>query len=301
MSTTNVLTLEHLKKFNNGLYWIKKELGQEAPPVAIITGSSGPLELKDYFNSKTLIERDLSQGTFTLPRVEGHLPCIYKGEIENTLSVWVPGRTHFNEHGDAHDTVMMVRVLAQWGCRKFIITNLSGALDLGRHPVGSVCLVSDHIPFKGCNPLMGNPEILKQISGSSHRHLGMVDVYSKRIRSEVLSLKEIGNDESGLYPDIRLDAVYGMNCGPEFEGLAEKRDAIAKGILDLFGMSTVPEVQALAQMRTEMPDIEICALSMVSNEVAAFSLSHEQNLKAIKKESPKFARLIADLVPRLVA
>ncbi len=312
MSTTNVLTLEHLEKFNKALRWIshpKEGFGKKAPLVAIITGSSGPRELKRYFDKGTYIEQELSQDLFTLPKSEGHLPHICKGKIKGVPVVWVPGRTHFNEHGDVHDTVMMARLLAMWGCRKFIITNLSGALYVSRHPIGSVCVLSDHIPLEGCSPLMGNIEILKEMSGSSVRHIGMVETYSKKIEEKILDLEEASLNLATIkrkrspypYPLIRFDVVYKMNSGPQFETVAQKQEAIRIGVAHLFGMSTVPEVETLAQMKTKMPDIEICALSMVSNEVAAASLSHEQNLKAIKKESPKFARLIADLVPKLVA
>jgi len=275
--------------------YLKKNFSDiSTPKIAIETGSSGPHKLLDYMDN--VREIGLPEDLFPLPKIHGHLPVIRLGYIRGVLVVWVPGRNHFNEHGNASLTVFMVRVLALWGCEKFIITNLSGTIKPDTHPVGSVVSINGHIPCEPCNPLAGDPDIMKEIAGpKSVRHHGMNDSYSERLIEMAMDLSL---ENSEIYPPL-LRGVYRMLVGPHFENEYQKLDSLKTSVVDLFGMSTVPQVEALTHMRTGRPGIEILALSVVSNIVAGDDLSHESNLHALTSIEGRFARLIADLIPRI--
>lgn len=290
-----MLTLEHFNNITGGAEWLTSNFGK-APELAIITGSSGPHELRDHFTNAEEVELE---GHFPLPTVEGHFQHIIYGELRGKPAIWFPGRTHLNEHGDVHKAVMTSRTLGWWGCSQFITTNLVGSLD-EKFPVGSIVVVEDHLSlFSGSYPLIGNADILDRIGGvGSSLHVDMSQPYSRRMIDLV---KQID-------PRVQ-EVVLAMRPGREFETRADVRALRMLGA-NTVGMSTIPDVIALNHMagakeRKEAGEkigrkgIEICVLSQISNVAGAHGLSHKDNLLIAKKGGPAFAKLIADLAGKL--
>lgn len=281
-----MLTTEHFTDIVEGAKWLEANFGK-APKIAIITGSSGPHELKDLIDDAR--EREL-ESCFPLPTVEGHYGHVICGKLSGEPVILFPGRTHLNEHGDVHIAVMVSRTLAWWGCEYFIITNLVGSLD-SKFPVGSIVVVKDHLSlFSDSHPLVGNANILTRIGGEdSGLHVDMGQPYSPRM---INLLKEID-------PTLQ-EVVSSMRPGREFETAADVRALKILGA-DTVGMSTIPDVIALNHMASAKDrHIEVCVLSQISNVAGVQGLSHQENLAKAKENGPKFARLIADLVPKLV-
>ncbi len=290
-----MLTLEHFNNITGGAKWLANKFGK-APELAIITGSSGPHDLRDQFTHVKEVELE---DHFPLPTVDGHFHHVIYGELAGKSAIWFPGRTHLNEHGDIHKTVTTSRTLAWWGCSQFISTNLVGSLD-EKFPVGSIVVVEDHLSlFSDSYPLMGNADILERIGGvGSSLHVDMSQPYSRRMIDLV---KQID-------PRIQ-EVVLAMRPGREFETRADVRALRMLGA-NTVGMSTIPDVTALNHMagaeerkdagaKKDRNGIEICVLSQVSNVAGAHGLSHKDNLLKAKEGGPAFAKLIADLVERL--
>jgi purine-nucleoside phosphorylase len=145
-------------------------------------------------------------------------------------------------------------------------------------------LVSDHINFMGDNPLRalhvpdlgdGFPD-LTQAYGASLRALAHGCAARLHLKLE--------------------EGVYLAVSGPQYETPAEIR-MFAKLGADAIGMSTVPEVIALAQMRCS-----VLAVSVITNLAAGISpspLSHLEVLATAATAAQSLGRLILEITSRL--
>lgn len=274
------------------------------PELAIITGSAGPLELKNIIKRARVYPiPEVIPG----PKIEGHSPQMMIGYIDDVSVIWVMGRAHMNEQelGDNYSDVTMVRVLASLGIKNYVISSMVGSLHVNIGP-GQVCLVKDHISsFVPC-PLRGNPKLIGALSSSKGLHISGGNLYTPDCRERLRKMMEGENDEH-KYPTVfGEDVVYTMIGGPQFETPSE---GILHGNLgsNVQGMSVVREVSAIKHM---IPDASIITMCMVSNMVfTGFgtqdgngittldpSVSHENNLRAVKEEDVRFAKLIYDYV-----
>lgn len=279
------LTQAHVDKVMLGVQWLQSTFG-DAPRIAIVTGSSGPT---DFEGLGTFKEFPLPPNIFPQPEAKGHGKVIRLGEFNrlDTKVIHVPGRIHFNECGDAHEVVQMVRTLGLWGCEQFVITNLAGTVGNSRTLVpGAVGIINDHLDlFTHCNPMIGPPALFAKLGPT--KYFGMTGAYSVRLHKIARSMaKESTFQRPNLYPVMGL-ASYAMVPGSHFETFAAKR-VLWNAEINLAGMSTVPEAIALQHMGKE-----VAAFSLISNEVAGGNLSHEANLKAVEAVIPRFARFIA--------
>ena len=299
---------EHLMSIKDGAYNIKKLLPngwhEFLPEVAIITGSAGPLELKNLIKISRVHP---IPGNIPGPKIEGHSPQMMFGHIDDVRVIWIMGRAHMNEQelSDNYSDVTMVRVLASLGIKNYVISSMVGSLHTDRKP-GQVCLVKDHISsFVPC-PLRGNPKLIGNLSPSNNLHISGENLYSTDCRER---LREMigGENDKQRYPAVfDEDVVYTMIGGPQFETPSE---GILHGNLgsNIQGMSVVREVSAIKHM---IPDANIITMCMVSNMVFTgfgsqdgngittlnSSVSHENNLRAVREEDGRFAKLIHDYV-----
>lgn len=308
---------EHILAVKAGKTHMKelyRSLFLDPPEVAIITGSAGPLKLKNLLTNAQVfsIPKEIPG-----PKIEGHEPKMMIGLIKNerfnVSFIWIMGRAHMNEQElhDNYSDVTMVRVLASLGIKNYVISSMVGSLDVNLRP-GHVCLVKDHIGSFVPNPLAGNPEYLRELSSHDSLHIPGDNLYDPGCRERLLKMVEETDGENMrgdecLYPEISdEEVVYTMIRGPQFETPSE---AMLYGNLgsNVQGMSVVREVCAIKHI---VPTANIITMCMVSNMVMAShgsldengitthdpSVSHKNNLRAVKAEDERFAQLIYDYV-----
>lgn len=310
---------EHILAVKAGKTHIKdihRSLFLDPPEVAIITGSAGPLELKNLLTNAQVfsIPREIPG-----PKIEGHEPKMMIGLIENkrfnVSFIWIMGRAHMNEQElhDNYSDVTMVRVLASLGIKNYVISSMVGSLDVNLKP-GHVCLVKDHIGSFVPNPLAGNPEYLRELSSHDRLHIPGDNLYDPGCRERLIKMVQEEEDRvrdikgaKSKYPFVRDgDTTYTMIRGPQFETPSE---AMLYGNLgsNVQGMSVVREVCAIKHI---VPTANIITMCMVSNMVLTShgsldengiathnpGVSHENNLRAVKAEDKRFAQLIYDYV-----
>jgi purine-nucleoside phosphorylase len=204
------------------------------------------------------------------PTVKGHLGQFVLGQIEKTKIIFAQGRVHLYEGHTARDVTSIVRVLAEAGIKKVIVTNAAGALNPKFRP-GDWMIITDHINLTGTSPLVGTANFID-----------MTEVYSSRLQEKFReAAKEIG---------ISLrEGVYAGGVGPQYETPAEVRMLQNLGA-DAVGMSTVLEV-----IQARALGLEVAGFSCLTNLGAGLSkekLSHQEVLEVGKKAAANFARLI---------
>ncbi len=210
------------------------------------------------------------------PSVPGHAGRFVMGNVGNTKVIFAQGRVHLYEGHSAHDVTAGVRVLAETGIKRLIVTNAAGAANPNFKP-GEWMMITDHINLTGTTPLLGS------VSASPARtFMDMTEAYSKRLQE---TFRKAANKI-----DLSLrEGVYAALLGPQYETPAEVR-MLQKLGADAVGMSTVLEViqaRALA--------LEVAGFSCITNLAAGISkdhLSHQEVLETGKQASAKFARLL---------
>jgi len=260
--------------------FLQKEIGPP-PPVAAVLGS-GLSAAGDSWQKIGIISYSRIAG-FRKPGVAGHPGALWMVRNGDTCFVALAGRCHHYEGFSLPEIVFPVRVLASWGVTRFILTNAAGAIRPGLQP-GSFMLISDHINLMGDNPLRALP-----VTGLGDTFPDLTQVYSA-------SLREIARDCAESIGLELQEGVYVAVTGPNFETPAEIR-MFGKLGADAVGMSTVPEVIALAQMRCQ-----VLAISLLTNPAAGTTsepVSHEEVLSAGTRAAEKLGRLIVAIAAKI--
>jgi purine-nucleoside phosphorylase len=204
------------------------------------------------------------------PSVAGHAGQFALGKIDNVRVIFAQGRVHLYEGHSARQITAGVRVLANCGVKKLILTNAAGVLNPEFAP-GEWMMITDHINLTGTSPLVGAPQFVD-----------LTEVYSSALRKRFA--------EAARKIDIVLrEGVYASVIGPQYETPAEVRMLQRMGA-DAVGMSTVLEaIQARAL------EMEVGAFSCLTNFAAGVTragLSHAEVLDVGKKAAQTFAQLL---------
>lgn len=190
------------------------------------------------------------------------------------------GRVHYYEGYTMGEVTFPIRVMRQLGADSLLVTNASGAVNLGFEP-GSIVAIKDHINFMGTNPLIGVNN-----DDWGVRFPDMTRAYDP----EYLDIVK----RAAALEDIALrEGVYMAFSGPSFETPAEIRMARAMGA-DVVGMSTVPEVITANHM-----EMKVLGLSCASNFAAGITsdrLTHQEVLDTMSKTEERLSRLIVRFV-----
>ncbi len=268
--------------------WLENKIG-EAVDIVVFTGSSGPVALVDFFEGE-FIEKKLPK-IFPQPSIVGHSPILRVGMIGKLRVAVFSGRAHRNEDAeDIYRTSIVTRAIALWGVKTLIMTNASGALD-PRYKVGDVIVVDDHITlFAGMNSLVGDPKV---IGVFGERFLDTTNVYDKRLRRIA---RRAGKKVKGIR--VCKNGTYVMVPGPRFETPAEVR--MLKKFAHAAGMSSVHEAEAAHQAK-----VRVLLLSMITNptfgkrQKKGKLISHEENLRQVKKRDRPFAKLLVRTIKEI--
>ncbi|HJN76983.1 MAG TPA: purine-nucleoside phosphorylase [Myxococcota bacterium] len=256
---------------------IQSSLG-EAPATAIVLGSGlGGLV------AKARNRRSVPYAEVGLPEtsVEGHVGRLVTGRLGGVPVAFLSGRVHVYEGRPMEEVVLAVRALATWGVQRVVLTSAAGAVDPSLQP-GDILLVEDHINLMGHNPLVGSGDAL------GPRFPDLSRAYDPELRASALALAE------ALGMKLHR-GVLGAMLGPSYETPAEVRMLGMLGAHTV-GMSTVPEVIALAQM-----GVPVVAFNMVSNLAAGLSegpLDHHEVTVAADAAGGDLGRLVRALVER---
>ena len=251
------------------------------PDVTIVLGSGlGPLA--DAVENPQVIPYEEIPG-WPRSTAIGHAGKLVFGQMSGRNVAVMSGRAHLYEGHGIDRVVLGVRVLAQLGGRKVILTNAAGGINLSYHR-GALVLIGDHINLQGTNPLIGPNE-----DSLGPRFPDMTFAYSRRLRELA--------EEKLLHLGIPVHhGVYAALTGPTYETPAEIRYLRIIGA-DLVGMSTVPEAIALNHMGAEVLGIS-CVTNMAAG-VTNMKIHHDEVLETGIQVRERFIQLIQAILPGL--
>ena len=217
--------------------------------------------------------------------VAGHKGQLIIGRAGSMPVVALSGRMHFYEGHEMSEVILLARVIGRLGIRKLIVTNAAGGVNTA-YKAGDLMLISDHINLMGLNPLRGpNAEEL------GVRFPDMSDAYSHELRTIAKAVAA----EQGI--EVR-EGVYLALSGPSYETPAEIRMLRTMGA-DAVGMSTVPEVIAMAHM-----GIPVLGISCITNMAAGIlpqKLTHAEVMETTNRVKETFTALVLGVLQKMAA
>lgn len=248
------------------------------PETAIILGS-GLGGIADNLQNKLIIKYEEIEG-FPKSTVAGHNGQFVIGRIEDKEVLCMQGRFHLYEGHNPKVIAEVIQALKHIGIKELIVTNAAGSLNPDFHP-GEIMLITDHINFSGCNPLLGAND-----DKIGPRFFDMSNAYDKDLQKKARNIAQKNN--------IKLnEGTYLMVLGPNFETAAEIRAFRILGA-DAVGMSTVPEV--LAAVHCGIKILAISALTNFGTGIQTTPLSHEETLSGAAKASGCLTDLIINYI-----
>jgi purine-nucleoside phosphorylase len=213
----------------------------------------------------------------------GHVGRLLLGRLEGVPVAMLQGRLHIYEGNDPGLVVQPILLMGRLGAKIVVLTNAAGGVDPSYGP-GTLMIISDHLNLTGRTPLLG-----PNADEIGPRFTDLTDVWSPRLRERLRAAfvaEAIGYREG----------VYAALLGPTFETPAEVRMLRTLGA-DAVGMST-----ALEAIAARWAGIEVCGVSLVSNQGAGYSgqpLTHEEVLESGAVAGPRLARVIRRFVAGL--
>lgn len=255
---------------------IELETGNEPYSAAIILGS-GFANVIDQFD--ILSEFPYSRYTcFPAGTVAGHGGILYAARCHGERILLFGGRFHLYQGLTSFEAAVPVRVAAELGCCKVILTCAVGGLRDDLSP-GDLLWIEDHINLQGDSPLRGLGDA---------GFLDLSRLYGNHHFPEAKSLAA----EHGF--ELRRGILAAVP-GPNYETPAEVRMLRSLGA-DVVSMSTVPEaIQAC------FCGMEVVGLALVANPGAGLvdsPLDHSLVMKTVGSASVVTGRYLPDLLAR---
>lgn len=212
--------------------------------------------------------------------VSGHTGRLIAGEWHGKRVLFLQGRGHFYENGDARAMAKPLRILSQLHCKRLVLTAACGSLREDLAPA-SLMMVNDHINLNGPNPLIG--------ARGDERFVSMVNAYDPRLRKAL--------QQAAKRCEVSLgEGVYMWFSGPSFETPAEIHMARLLGA-DAVGMSVVPEVILARSL-----GLRVAAIGMMTNYAAGLfggAPTHEETQRVGRDGSANLHRLLEAFVKEL--
>jgi purine-nucleoside phosphorylase len=215
--------------------------------------------------------------------VLGHQGKMILGRAGKVPVVLLSGRMHFYEGYEMPEVMHLARVIGRLGIKKLIVTNAAGGINTSFKP-GDLMLITDHINLSGVNPLRG-----PNLEELGVRFPDLSEAYPE-------SLRKIGR-EVGKEIGIKVEeGVYLFLSGPTYETPAEIRAFRALGA-DAVGMSTVPEVIALAHMG--IPSVGISCITNMAAGILKQKLLHQEVMDTTARVQKEFTALVLGILQRI--
>lgn len=257
---------------------IKEKIGGRIPDLAVILGS-GLGGFADQIKNPITIPYDEIAG-FPRSTVPGHEGKLIFGEMSGKNILCMQGRVHLYEGNSPKKIALILRAFKNLGIGTVIITNASGSLR-ENVPPGSLVLITDHINFSFCSPLVGEND-----DNVGPRFLDMTEAYPKKLRDKM--------HEAARKEDIDLkEGTYMMVMGPTFETPAEIKAFRTLGA-EVIGMSTVPEV--ISAVHCGMEVVTVATITNFGAGMQAVKLSHKETVAQANLAGAKLQRLIAAFI-----
>lgn len=261
------------------LTFINQHLSQP-PEIAIILGS-GLGGLADELREPIVINcRDIPH--YPVPRVAGHAGVWISGKLGDLPILALKGRVHTYEGYSARQVTYPIRLLAELGVPRLVITNAAGGINPKFQP-GDLMVINDQINFLLDSPLIGDR------SPAEKRFIDLFGAYDPLYVRNALA--------TGRSLQLPLQCGV-LICfrGPTYETAAEIRMARVLGA-DATTMSTIPEV--IAARQAQMRVLGISCITNMATGIAPQKLSHEEVTATADRIQDQFIRLMKAILSQL--
>jgi purine-nucleoside phosphorylase len=219
-------------------------------------------------------------------KVPGHRGRLALGEWSGVPALVFLGRLHLYEGHPWEVVTGTVRVAAELGVERLLLTNAAGGIHPSLGP-GSLMALRGHIKLLGAN---GWRDLALERGRDGRRSRPEARApecpYSPRL------LEVMQRHEAAAGREM-LAGVYAALTGPNYETPAEIRALAACGA-DAVGMSTAVEAEAAAAL-----GLEVAAASCVTNRAAGLTaapLDHAEVLANAKLTAARLADVITAAV-----
>lgn len=271
--------MTQLEQVKAAVKFLNKKTKNFKPEILLITGSGMAGSIPELENKIVVPYNTIPN--FLKSTIQGHPGNLIFGTYKGKKMVIMHGRFHYYEGYDMKDLALSIRTAAFLGVKTMLVSAAVGSLNT-KLPVGSLCVLKDHINFMANNPLIGNYD-----SAFGERFIDLTCAYDKDLRTKTLKLAKKLKIKAG-------EGVYFSVTGPNFETPAEIKAFKILGA-DVVGMSTVPEVICARQL-----GLKVCGLTWIVNMACGISktpLSHEETIRESKKIEGSFKRVLEHLIP----
>lgn len=271
--------MDYMQRIRTAAEAVEKAIGKAE--IAVILGSG----LGDFGNelaeAKEISYADIPG--FPLSTVQGHAGKLISGKLNGKQVMMMSGRFHSYEGHSMQDVTLPIRVMAQLGVKKLIVTNAAGGVNTN-FSAGCLMMITDYINLSGKNPLTG-----ENLSAFGPRFPDVSRAYTPALQAIALE------SASKLGIDLKQGVYCWMN-GPCYETPAEIRMVRVLGA-DAVGMSTVPETIVAAHS-----GMEVLGVSCITNMAAGVldqPINHEEVMETGRRVRGDFAALLTDVIGKM--
>ncbi len=257
---------------------VLKDKVRQMPELLVTLGSGWNEVLKDVKVEVEVGYKELFGVGSGVPGHEGKL-VVANVQIPNSKSqtkrvAFMAGRLHLYEGYTAREGTLPIRVFAEAGMKKIVLTSAAGALN-EKFSVGDFVILSDLMTLflSPDNPLLGADFV------------DMSQVFEPKMRG--LAKEVCVRERIGFH-----DGVYVYYHGPNFETPVDKM-ALRQLGADVVGMSTVPEAIMARSL-----GVEVLGISFVTN-LAFVKHDHKDVLAAANKASGEMVKLLTGVIEGL--
>lgn len=239
---------------------------QKMPAEVAILGSGWKRVLE---NAKVETEISFKDWLGVEASVPGHEGKLVIAEIKGTRVAIMSGRLHMYEGYTARQATLPIRVLAQAGAKRVIVTAACGGIN-EKYEVGDFVILNDLLTLFLAldNPLVG-PEFQD-----------MSEVFDREMRNKMRQVM--------VAQGVPMkEGVYCYYHGPNFETPADKMALKFLGA-DVVGMSTVPETIMARRL-----GLKVVGVSFVTN-LAFVKHDHKDVLAAAEASSTQMVKVLED-------
>ena len=269
-----------IESINEAVAYVRSKSSLQ-PEVGVILGS-GLGNVVDAVDVETTIPYAEIPGA-RASTVLGHQGRLILGRAKGTPVAMMQGRVHFYEGYEMQEVMFLARVLGRLGIKKLIVTNAAGGINTSYTP-GDLMFISDHINLMGVNPLRG-----RNLDDLGVRFPDMSDAYTE-------SLRAIGHEVAASLGIEVKEGIYLALSGPTYETPAEIRAFRILGA-DAVGMSTAPEVIAMAHM--QIPVLGISCITNMAAGVLPQPLVHDEVMETARRVRGAFIALLEGIIEGL--
>jgi purine-nucleoside phosphorylase len=243
-----------------------------APTPAVVLGSGLAGVTADFRERASVSFGDIPG--LVPPTVPGHTGRLAVGEWAGTPALVFFGRLHVYEGHPWAAVTGPVRVLADLGANRLLLTNAAGGIHPSLGP-GSLMAIRDHVTLL-------DRDAWRELTAGERRP----SPYSPRL------VRVLQDNEAAAGREL-LAGVYAALTGPSYETPAEIRALRTSGA-DAVGMSTAREAEAAAAL-----GLEVAAVSCITNKAAGLGgapLDHREVLANAKLAAGRLGLLLASAI-----